>query len=89
MRAIDWRDFICCTGDIFSNSINIEMALKFVIENNIEKYLTILLQQVETHSAFRSYFTCEDLEQDEFIVRIWTEEFNSINAMNILPQVLN
>ena len=43
MRVVDWRELICCTGDIFYHSINVEMALKFVIETNIEKYLTILL----------------------------------------------
>jgi hypothetical protein len=89
LRVVDWRELICCTGDIFHHSINVEMALKFVIETNIEKYLTILLQQIETHSAFRSYFSCEDLEQDEFIVKVWTEEFNIINTMNIQPQILN
>jgi hypothetical protein len=43
MRVVDWRELICCTGDIFYHSINVEMALKFVIETNIEKYFTILL----------------------------------------------
>jgi hypothetical protein len=56
------------------------MALKFVIETNIEKYLTILLWQIEKHSAFKSYFTCKGLEQEEFIVKVWTEEFNIINT---------
>jgi len=41
--VVDWRDLICCSGEIFHNSINVEMALKAVIETNIEKYLTILL----------------------------------------------
>lgn len=89
LRVIDWRELICCTGEIFHHSINVEMALKFVIETNIEKYLTILLQQIETHSAFRSYFTCEGLPEDDFIVMLWTEEFDAINAMNIQPQILN
>ena len=89
LRVVDWREMICCTGDIFHHSINVEMALKFVIETNIEKYLTILLQQIEKHSAFKSYFTCEGLPEDDFIVSLWTEEFNAINAMNIQPQILN
>lgn len=66
------------------------MALKYVIETTIEKYLTILLQQIETNSAFKSYFTCKGLEkQDNFIVKVWTDEFNSINPLIIKPQILN
>lgn len=63
LRVVDWRELICCSGDIFYHSINVEMALKYVIETNVEKYLTILIQQIETYSAFRSYFTCEDLKE--------------------------
>ncbi len=42
-KIVDWRELICCDGDIFHHSINVKMALKFVIEANIEKYLTIIL----------------------------------------------
>jgi hypothetical protein len=66
------------------------MALKYVFETNIENYLTILLQQIETNSAFKSYFTCEGLhKQGNFIVKVWTDEFNSINPLIIKPQTIN
>jgi hypothetical protein len=88
-RVVDWRDLICCSGDIFYHSINIEMALKLAIEASVEKYLTILLQQIETHSAFRSYFTCEDSEQGDFIVKVWSEELNLIETGKTAPQTIN
>ena len=59
------------------------MALKLVIETIIENFLTILLWQIETHSAFRSYFTSIDPEHDDFIKKVWTEEFYGINAIDI------
>jgi hypothetical protein len=60
-----------------------------VIENYIEKCLAILFYQIESNSAFRSFFTSEDYHQDEFVVKVWTEEFNAIETMKIQPQIIN
>jgi hypothetical protein len=56
-EIVDWKDFICSDPALFNDSINVESALKKVIELNIEGYLTKLLFYLEKESAFKSYFT--------------------------------
>jgi len=56
-RIVDWKDFICSDPAVFNDCINVESALKKVIELNIEGYLTKLLFYLEKESAFKSYFT--------------------------------
>jgi|LauGreDrversion4_2_1035121.scaffolds.fasta_scaffold27190_5 hypothetical protein len=57
MRVIDWKDEISCNKEIFKDSMNVEQAIKMVIEGRYEQYLTVLLFQIERYTAFRSYFT--------------------------------
>jgi hypothetical protein len=57
LRIKDWKDVICSDPAVFNDCINVESALKKIIESNIEGYLTKLLFYLEKESAFKSYFT--------------------------------
>ena len=96
MRVIDWKDEISCNKEIFNDSMNVEQAIKMVIEGRYEQYLTVLLFQIERYTAFRSYFTkVYDEEGQEvpdsidLIKKIWIQGFNRLKTTQIQLQNLS
>jgi hypothetical protein len=83
-RIIDWKDFICSDPAVFNDCINVESALKKVIELNIEGYLTKLLFYLEKESAFKSYFTqTKSREANDILKNIWIKGFNRLKFEDI------